>query len=179
MYSTILIVFLTLAVILAILAVQVQGAWPIARPAIDATWPMGPKEGFANQDESASSQDVLTESLKKWLPSPEVVTKPSVGDCPGTLLNAAPSNTGKPYKSYDLLDGWMVGKPEPRIAFGPTSQKCYDVDYAVQLEKSSFAQRTNNYRRGYPDSCSAPLHDLVLDMYEPRPSKGPDQILHY
>jgi len=111
-------------------------------------------------------------TVQSWLPSPEVLTKPTVGDCPGTLENAAEYKAGgkSPYKSYDLLPG---GLPEPRVAAGPTAAQCYEKDWSVGLELSgSYAQRTNNYRQNYPDSCSAPNHDLVLDFYKPNPTEG-------
>jgi len=162
------ILFFTLVIVLVIglYNYQMEYIVPIVRPSLNATWPMRPgaKEGFANM------------TLQQWLPSPEVLTKASVGDCPGTLLNAASYEAGlsKPYKSYDLLSG---GKPEPRVAIGPTSQKCYEVDWSRGLEPGgSYAQRTNNYRQNYPDSCTAPNHDLVLDFYEPKPTNGPYQL---
>jgi len=145
---------------------QVSMTIPIVRSRIDSTWPTYPgrSEGFANM------------TLQQWLPSPEVVTVPSVGDCPGTLENAAEYVGGikKPYKSYDLLSG---GKKEPRIAAGPTAAKCYEVDWSRGLEPGgSYAQRTNNYKQNYPDSCSSLNHDLVLDFYEPKPTTGPYQL---
>jgi hypothetical protein len=158
--------FIAIIVLIGLYNYQLETSWPVVRPRLEATWPMfpGAKEGFANM------------TLEQWLPSPEVLTKTSVGDCPGTLLNAASYEGGlsKPYKSYDLLEN---GKPEPRIANGPTSQQCYEVDWSRGLEPGgSYAQRTNNYKQNYPDSCSAPNHDLVLDFYKPNPSNGPYQL---
>lgn len=44
---------------------------------------------------------------------------------------------------------------------------CYDADFQKRLEKTgNYRQLTNNYRRGVPDSCSAPLHELVNKQYE-------------
>jgi len=161
-----LVYFLLVIVLIGLYNYQMHWTWPVVRPRLDATWPMipGAKEGFMNM------------TLQQWLPSPEVVTKPSVGDCPGTLMNAASyeSSMSKPYKSYDLLSG---GKQEPRIALGPTAEQCYNVDWSRGLELSgSYAQRTNNYKQNYPDSCTAPNHDLVLDFYKTNPTKGATQL---
>jgi len=156
---------------------QVKWSWPVVRPAIESTWPMVPN-GYGKSSNCGRAMEGFTNyTVQQWLPSPEVVTKPSVGDCPGTLLNAGSYEAGSksPYKSYDLLTG---GKAEPRVASGPTAAQCYQKDWSIGLEPGgSYAQRTNNYRQNYPDSCTAPNHDLVLDFYEPKPSAdGPYQL---
>jgi len=134
---------------------QMQNAWPVARPALAATWPMKPSvEGFANM------------SLKEWLPSPEVLTKPSVGECPGTLNNSAGYDGALSTKNYDLLSDHLQPNLESKVARGPTAEKCYGIDYANTLELSSYAQTTNNYQHKRPDSCSAPNQDLILGFYK-------------
>jgi len=133
---------------------QKNYTWPIARGRLSATWPMYPsKEGFANI------------TLEQWLPSPEVVTKPSVGDCPGTLMNAAGYDGQLKIKNYDLLNDVLPSNIMNRVAKGPTSEKCYNVDYGRSLELSSYSQRTNNYMHKTPESCSAQNHDLILNFY--------------
>lgn len=179
--GSVLVLFVVIAIIVAIMLFQTTHAWPVVRGRLHATWPMVPGaiEGFVGAEGLQTTQGIPTPALQKWLPAPEVVAKPSVGDCPRTLNDAGPyeAGIGKPYKSFDLLSGWLPGKPEPRVAMGPTSQQCYQVDWARGLERAgSYAQRTNNYRHGYPDSCSAPNHDLVLDFYIPKPSGPPYQV---
>jgi hypothetical protein len=137
----------------AIEAYQMDSLWPIARPAVRATWAMKP-EGFANM------------TLEQWLPSPEVVTKPAVGECPGSLINAAGYTGGLKLKHYELLDDVLLPTESTRVALGPTAAKCYGIDYTHSLEKSSYAQRTNNYQHKRPDSCSAPNQDLILGFYK-------------
>ena len=70
--------------------------------------------------------------------------------------------------SYLLLDGVL---PAKTIAGnGPTSEKCFEADFQRRLERTAnFRQMTNNYRRGVPDSCSQPLHDLTNTFYEVEP----------
>jgi len=160
---------------MALVKRQIKWSWPVVRPAIDSTWPMVPA-GYNKPRTIVSREGFADMTVKEWLPSPEVLTKPSVGDCPATLLNAGSYEAGSksPYKSYDLLTG---GQAEPRVAIGPTAAQCYQKDWSVGLEPGgSYAQRTNNYRQNYPDSCSAPNHDLVLDFYKPKPSDGPYQL---
>ena len=167
-------IFLVIILLLALSQAQLAWTFPVVRSRLEATWPMfpGAAEGFADLQ---SAQGITTPVLEKWLPAPESLTKPSGTDCPNNLYSAGAyeAGVGKPYKSYDLLDDWMKGKPEPRIAIGPTAEGCYKKDWATQLELGgSYTQRTNNYPHGYPDSCSAPNHDLVLDFYIPKPSNN-------
>jgi len=76
------------------------------------------------------------------------------------------SNT---YKSYLLLDDKLPGYPPTIRPNGPTSQRCYQTDASRTLEKAgSYMQVTNNFKHGYPDSCSSWNHDLVLDFYKPK-----------
>ena len=59
----------------------------------------------------------------------------------------------------------------PRTTPGLTAldaASCANLDPARQLELGGqYVQRTNNYRRTYPDSCSSPLTDFVGSIYEP------------
>lgn len=153
----ILAVLLIMGVIIlfqAIEAYQMDYAWPVARPAVRATWPMKPTEGFANM------------TLEQWLPSPEVVTKPAVGECPGSLMNAAGYEGGLKLKNYQLLNDVLKPTESTHVAVGPTAAKCYGIDYSHSLEMSSYSQRTNNYQHKRPDSCSAPNQDLILGFYK-------------
>jgi len=47
------------------------------------------------------------------------------------------------------------------------SRSCYAVDTDRLQEKTgNYRQLTNNYKRGYPDSCSSPYQELVLSFYK-------------
>jgi hypothetical protein len=49
-----------------------------------------------------------------------------------------------------------------------TSQVCYQTDAGEVLKKTrNYLQRTNNYPRKYPDSCSAPFHEFIGTFYAP------------
>ena len=40
-------------------------------------------------------------------------------------------------------------------------------DFGRLIERTgNFKQMTNNFEHGYPDSCSAPYHELILDVYK-------------
>ncbi len=155
------VIFVLALLLLALQGYAVSNAWPIARPRLEATWKMGPgnTEGFQDKKWTVSN----------WLAAPEVLTKPAVGECPGSLLDAANYDQGLRMKNYVLLSDVFQTKKDPLVAIGPTSQKCYEVDWKRNLERAgSYAQRTNNFPHASTDSCSAPNHDLILDIYKPK-----------
>jgi hypothetical protein len=72
-----------------------------------------------------------------------------------------------PRDPFNLLNGWLTPLDKPVY---PTAKSCRDVDFQVRLERTgNFRQLTNNYKRGDPDSCSAPLQDLTLAFYKADP----------
>ena len=54
-----------------------------------------------------------------------------------------------------------------------TSEKCYRADIGESLKKTrNYLQRTNNYQREHPDSCSAPNHEFIGTFYTPKDGVG-------
>jgi hypothetical protein len=54
-----------------------------------------------------------------------------------------------------------------------TSEQCYRSDQGEALKKTrNFLQRTNNYSRSHPDSCSAPNHEFIGTFYNPMTGVG-------
>jgi len=85
-----------------------------------------------------------------------------------TFGSLSPADTSLEFmrKSYTLLGDTLTAKDMPD-ATSLTSAACYDADFQKRTEKvGNYRQLTNNYKRGVPDSCSAPLHDLVLKQYK-------------
>jgi hypothetical protein len=82
------------------------------------------------------------------------------------IMNMAPADTTLelPREPYALLKDVLT--PFAGQIVSPTSAACYDADFQKRLERTgNFRQMTNNYKRGVPDSCSAPNHDLSLSFY--------------
>jgi hypothetical protein len=59
---------------------------------------------------------------------------------------------------------------EPRVKESVScvnSRSCYATNFERTIEKTgNYNQLTNNYKRKYPDSCSSPLQELVLNFYK-------------
>jgi len=56
---------------------------------------------------------------------------------------------------------------------GLGADACAAQDRAREMEMGGqYAQRTNNYKRDYPDNCSAAITEFVDSIYEPRDGVG-------
>jgi len=72
-------------------------------------------------------------------------------------------------KPYHLLsDEFSALSPEKISCVN--SRSCFATSFDRFLEQTgNFRQLTNNYKRGYPDSCSSPFQELVLSFYKTQP----------
>lgn len=75
---------------------------------------------------------------------------------------------------YHLLND-MLQPPRTKESISCVdSRSCYAVDFNRMVSKTgNFRQFTNNYKRNYPDSCSAPYQELVLNFYKTEPMAIP------
>lgn len=56
---------------------------------------------------------------------------------------------------------------------GLGADACASQDRAREMEMGGqYVQRTNNYKRDYPDNCSAAITEFVDSIYEPRDGVG-------
>lgn len=74
---------------------------------------------------------------------------------------------------YHLLGDEMApATATPERISCVNSRNCYATSFDRFIEQTgNFRQMTNNYKRGYPDSCSAPFQELVLSFYKAEPMK--------
>jgi hypothetical protein len=89
------------------------------------------------------------------------------------------ASAGTPDGVVPDLAAFGQGVPlEGQLAYNPglTAYTAADVaklDQARQMELGGqFVQRTNNYRREYPDNGSAPLSEFVGSVYDPKTGVG-------
>jgi hypothetical protein len=109
---------------------------------INQVRPALPREGFRNKE-----------------PSGPVETDIVDGPAPDTL--------NQPRTPYHLLEGVLPNAPIDRIGC-LTAGCCNETDFEARTNLTgNYLQRTNNYKRGYPDNCSAPLHEFTLRFYKP------------
>jgi hypothetical protein len=120
-------------------------------------------ENFENLNdrpaEVAAESEDQAELLKSKIGNEGVVLEyPPETPGPADLYNNQP---------YHLLGDEM---PPPRVKETIScvnSRSCYAQDFERMVSKTgNYRQMTNNYKRGYPDSCSAPYQELVLNFYK-------------
>lgn len=89
----------------------------------------------------------------------------------GPVLEYPPDTPG-PADLYNNQPYHLLGDeiPPPRVKETIScvnSRSCYAQDFERMVSKTgNYRQLTNNYKRGYPDSCSAPYQELVLNFYK-------------
>lgn len=85
--------------------------------------------------------------------------EPVSGPAPASLNERVP---------YHLLQGVLKDAPKDnQVNNCLNSCACYKKDFENRIQLTgNYIQRTNNYKRENPDSCSAPLHELVNNFYE-------------
>ena len=68
---------------------------------------------------------------------------------------------------YHLLNDIMQPPRFKESISCVNSRSCYATDFQRMLEKTgTHRQMTNNYKRDYPDSCTSPIQELVLNFYK-------------
>jgi hypothetical protein len=70
--------------------------------------------------------------------------------------------------------GLLAGVVPVDVGLTPyTAQRVAEIDQTRQMELGGqYVQRTNNYRRRYPDNWTAPASEFVGSMYRPKDGVG-------
>ena len=127
-------------------------------------------ENFENQNDRPA--EIGTESEEQAA----LLTR-KLGD-EGAVMEFPPDSPGPAdlynNQPYHLLNDEMA---PPRINENIScvnSRSCYATDFQRMIDKTgNYRQMTNNYKRNYPDSCSAPYQELVLNFYKTDPMPIP------
>lgn len=80
-----------------------------------------------------------------------------------------PPNGPSPADVYTEHPYHLLGDILPSAKAGKTinSRSCYASDFEKATAKTgNYRQLTNNYKRGYPDSCNSLNQDLVMKFYK-------------
>ncbi len=85
-----------------------------------------------------------------------------------------PASLTQPRKPYHLLSDVLQNAPRDTVGC-LTAGCCNETDFEARTNLTgNYLQRTNNYKREYPDNCTGPLHDFTMAFYKTTPLK--DQI---
>ena len=121
-------------------------------------------EFFSEQKQKNKAQ--TAEAFENIGESSGVTGVPETSDVSGP----ANASLNEPRKPYNLLQNLP---PAPRGSISClTAACCSESDFEQRTNQTgNFLQRTNNYKREFPDSCSAPLTELNLAFYNNTPLK--------
>jgi hypothetical protein len=73
---------------------------------------------------------------------------------------------------YHLLKDQFRTPCKPEQLSQVNSRSCYATDFQRMIEKTgNYSQLTNNYKRGYPDSCTGTYQELTSSFYSVEPMK--------
>lgn len=115
------------------------------------------REGFESYPQKVSSED-----------SSPLFDFPPGKPAPAEVYTPAP---------YHLLGDRLppaIEEQEKGALSCVTSRSCYATDAEALLSRvGNYRQMTNQYKREYPDSCSAPRQELVLGFYKAMPLSVP------
>jgi hypothetical protein len=109
----------------------------------------------------------LKDQPERIIPKKEniVMDYPPDTPSPADLYNNQP---------YHLLSDEMSPPRVNETISCVNSRSCYATDFQRMVDKTgNFRQFTNNYKRNYPDSCSSPYQELVLNFYKADPMPIP------
>lgn len=128
-------------------------------------------EGFDSETKNNASYD--------WMNAPPVLAASAEGFAPTQasesllpehtpLLDFVPDGPSPTdlytKQSYLLLEDVMPAATVKNPVV--TAKACYDANFANEISKlGSYRQLTNNYKREYPDNCSALNKDVEMGFY--------------
>jgi hypothetical protein len=102
-------------------------------------------------------------------PFTDVSGEPVVSGVPSILEGGyapAEADISNQRQPYHLLRGSIPDAETDRPG-SLTAQTCYETDFQTRFQPlSSYLQRTNNYKRATPDSCSSPMTQFVNSFYK-------------
>ncbi len=87
----------------------------------------------------------------------------------GSDSGPGPASLTQPRKPYHLLSDVLQNAPRDTIGC-LRAGCCNETDFEARTNLTgNYLQRTNNYKRGYPDNCSGPLHEFTMSFYKTTP----------
>ncbi len=113
------------------------------------------------EEQEQRRRDQVEEAFQNIGPEGDVTGKPETEYIDGP----ADASLKQPRKPYNLLEQLP---PAPRGSISCLKASCCaetDFEWRTNLT-GNFLQRTNNYKREFPDNCSGPLHELTLAFYK-------------
>lgn len=84
-------------------------------------------------------------------------------------ISGSPADIQDQRRPYHLLRGVLPDAEKDTVGV-LSAQGCYETDFQTRFQPvHNYLQRTNNYKRAAPDSCSSPMTQFVTSFYKSEP----------
>ena len=94
---------------------------------------------------------------------------PITGMVEASSISGSPADIQDQRRPYHLLRGVLPDAEKDTVGV-LGSQACYEADFQTRFQPvKNYLQRTNNYKRAAPDSCSSPMTQFVTSFYKADP----------
>lgn len=125
-------------------------------------------EGIGGRTDGPAASTLTPASLlQEGFADLDVKGKSEVGSDSGP----GPASLTQPRKPYHLLSDVLQNAPRDTVGC-LTAGCCNETDFEARTNLTgNYLQRTNNYKRAYPDNCTGPLHDFTMAFYKTTPLK--------
>lgn len=118
---------------------------------------------------------VIASQANETIVRPRINMKEPFTDASGTpvkgvlemgAISGSPADIENQRQPYHLLRGVLPDAEKDTVGtLG--AQGCYETDFQTRFQPvHNYLQRTNNYKRAAPDSCSSPMTQFVSSFYK-------------
>jgi len=118
---------------------------------------------------SQTSETVVRQRINVKEPFSDASGTPITGMVEMDAISGSPADIQDQRQPYHLLRGVLPDAEKDTVGV-LNAQGCYDVDFQKRFQPvHNYLQRTNNYKRAGPDSCSSPMTQFVNSFYKSEP----------
>ena len=116
---------------------------------------------------------VVASQANETVVRPRINVKEPFADAPPVTgmvemdaISGSPADIQNQRQPYHLLRGVLPDAEKDTVGtLG--AQGCYEGDFQTRFQPvQNYLQRTNNYKRAAPDSCSSPMTQFVTSFYK-------------
>ena len=116
---------------------------------------------------------VVASQANETVVRPRINVKEPFADAPPVTgmvemgaISGSPADIQNQRQPYHLMRGALPDAEKDTVGT-LTAQTCYEGDFQTRFQPvKNYLQRTNNYKRAVPDSCSSPMTQFVTSFYK-------------
>ena len=118
---------------------------------------------------SQASENIVRPRINVKEPFGDVSGAPVMGVTEMDAISGSPADIQDQRRPYHLLRGVLPDAEKDTVGV-LSAQTCYETDFQTRFQPvHNYLQRTNNYKRAAPDSCSSPMTQFVTSFYKAEP----------